>query len=259
MSSRTNTLTWLPYLWFAVALTLHAGLVLAFLQNANDSAIATAAAAGTGGIEIELGMEGSYEDRKATEAAKPLPPAAEEKPTVPAAIEKAVAPDAVAPTRKPQPLKPIKTLPLDPLLDTTTAKAVTPTESEKTSTDGKETKTESAMIKATGTGNSQRAGGIAGSEKNYFNELKRWLDKHKDYPTEAKQQKQEGTVMVRFTINRAGEISSASIKRSAGYALLDQAALDLLKKASPVPAMPDSISKDSLNIAIPIEYALLTK
>jgi protein TonB len=258
MSSRTNTLKWLPYLWFTAALTLHAGLLAAILQTQNDSAIATAAAAGTSGIEIELGMEGSYEDRKATEAAKQLP--ATEAPTTPPALEKAVAPDAVAPTRKPKPSKPIiKTLPVNPLPDTTTAKAVTPTEKATTSADGKEAKTESAMIKATGTGNSQRAGGIAGSEKNYFNELKRWLDKHKDYPTAAKQQKQEGTVMVRFTINRAGEISSASIKRSAGYALLDQAAFDLLKKASPVPPMPDSITKDTLSIAIPIEYALLTK
>ena len=115
------------------------------------------------------------------------------------------------------------------------------------------------MVKASGTSNSQRAGGMTGREKKYFGELKRWLDKHKDYPAAAKQEKQQGTVVVWFSINRNGEITVSKIKKNSGNPLLDQAALDLLQKANPVPPIPDSITQETLSIAIPIDYSLLTR
>ena len=261
MSSRPQTFRWLPSLAALSALLLHAGMILAVQQLAAErSATADAAAAGTGGIEIDLGMEGAYEDRVASTAASAPTPVPEQAAPTPV-IQNAVAPDAVASEpQKAKPRKQVEKKPLKPAPTQQTQPTPTPAPQDNTApADGKDAQTESAMLKASGTGSSRRAGGMTGDEKNYYSELKRWLDRHKDYPTQAKKEKQQGTVVVRFSINRAGEVISADIKRSSGNALLDQAALELLRKASPVPALPDSMPQQTLNIALPIDYSLLTK
>ena len=85
-----------------------------------------------------------------------------------------------------------------------------------------------------------------------------WLEQHKDYPAELKKQKQQGVVVLTFSINKNGEVLTAKIKKSSGFPILDQAALDMLAKADPVPAIPDSMNRDRLLLSIPIEYSLTT-
>ncbi len=112
--------------------------------------------------------------------------------------------------------------------------------------------------KATGTKNDRRTGSKKGDIKSYFAELTNWLNQHKEYPVELKKAKQQGTVEVQFTFTRNGQIIQAKIKTSSGNTKLDKAALAMLKKANPLPEIPESFSRDSLTIAIPVEYSLIT-
>ena len=49
------------------------------------------------------------------------------------------------------------------------------------------------------------------------------------YPSIAKRNRYEGTVEISFTVDEQGMISAADIKKSSGYPVLDQAALDVVK------------------------------
>lgn len=47
-----------------------------------------------------------------------------------------------------------------------------------------------------------------------------------------------GTVLVRFELNRTGEVISSRVTKSSGNEILDREALDILRRASPFPAFP---------------------
>ena len=81
---------------------------------------------------------------------------------------------------------------------------------------------------------------------------------NKTYPTAAKKAKEQGVVLIHFSIDRNGNLLASSIKRSSGHAHLDQAALTTLARAAPFPPIPKFIEKDTLSIAVPIDYSLIT-
>ncbi|MBH0113405.1 energy transducer TonB [Novosphingobium sp. YJ-S2-02] len=96
------------------------------------------------------------------------------------------------------------------------------------------------------------------AQADYYAMIAAHLQRKKSYPKEAKKARQEGVVTVRFTVARDGSISNASIKRSSGHELLDGATLDLLRRVAPLPAMPDSMERESVTLALPIDYSLRT-
>lgn len=86
--------------------------------------------------------------------------------------------------------------------------------------------------------------------------LSAWLNRHKRYPSESRSKREEGTVQVAFTIDPTGRITSSRVTRSSGSPALDQAALDMLRRASPVPAPPKEIAKPSMPISLPVAFDL---
>jgi protein TonB len=114
--------------------------------------------------------------------------------------------------------------------------------------------------KGAGHGTSGSGPGVAGEGTGpgdeYFERLRRWLAKHKHYPQDALKQKQQGTVTVAFVLARDGTVLSADIERSSGYPLIDAATLDMMRKASPVPPLPDHFKGERIKIALPIDYKI---
>ncbi|MDW6025429.1 TonB family protein [Mesorhizobium sp. BAC0120] len=80
-----------------------------------------------------------------------------------------------------------------------------------------------------------------------------WLNRHKRYPRGARSRKEEGMVRVAFAIDEYGAVLSARIARSSGNSELDQAALDMVRRASPVPPPPPEVAR---NITVPVQFSL---
>jgi protein TonB len=62
------------------------------------------------------------------------------------------------------------------------------------------------------------------------------LQRFKRYPREARGV--SGTTVVRFVLNRAGEVAESAVTKSSGNAVLDHEALEILQRASPFPPFP---------------------
>jgi protein TonB len=81
--------------------------------------------------------------------------------------------------------------------------------------------------------------------RSYFGQISAWIDANKDYPTEVKKKRQQGTVVVRFTIGRDGQLLASTIKQSSGHVLLDRAALETLARAAPFPPIPEFVGRET--------------
>jgi periplasmic protein TonB len=99
-------------------------------------------------------------------------------------------------------------------------------------------------------------GPVEGPGDDYLDRLRRWLERYKQYPEAAKQAKQEGELVVSFTILRDGTVRDARIEHSSGFPLLDQAALDMLRNASPVPPLPPTFRGNSAAIDLPVDFSI---
>lgn len=107
-------------------------------------------------------------------------------------------------------------------------------------------KADRTAARATSTG-----GGPSVSPAKWQSRLISHLERRKRYPSEARSNREEGTVYVRFRIDDGGNVLSVSLSRSSGHSSLDQAVLDMVRRASPVPAPPPGVSK---TITAPVRF-----
>jgi periplasmic protein TonB len=85
--------------------------------------------------------------------------------------------------------------------------------------------------------------------------LSDWINAHKFYPELAQQRGQQGTVSLRFTVQRDGHVIGVALTQSSGSSILDAAAERLLRDAR-VPPLPADISQPQITVTIPIRYLL---
>lgn len=77
----------------------------------------------------------------------------------------------------------------------------------------------------------------------------------KQYPVTARLHRLEGRVMIRIVIQEDGHITSATIARSSGHDVLDQAALETIRQVSPL-TLSQPLEKSSVTMQIPLGYYL---
>lgn len=91
-------------------------------------------------------------------------------------------------------------------------------------------------------------------DKGYLDAVFERLRRLKDYPELAKYHT-SGRVLVAFTVGRDGTVLNAEVRRSSGYPFIDRAGLDLIRRASPLPALPGTMAGDSFPILVPISFS----
>lgn len=80
------------------------------------------------------------------------------------------------------------------------------------------------------------------------------LERHKRYPRSAQARRQEGVAQVRFTIDREGRVLSVQLDRSSGHSVLDEETVEMVRRASPLPAPPDEMTQDRIELVVPVQF-----
>lgn len=85
--------------------------------------------------------------------------------------------------------------------------------------------------------------------------LSAWIGKHRFYPEEAKAGGVTGNPVVRIKLSRDGKLLAQSIETSSGVEVLDRAAIEIARRADPLPPMPaDYPGGKELEFLIPIIF-----
>ena len=78
------------------------------------------------------------------------------------------------------------------------------------------------------------------------------MQRFKRYPASARGA--SGTVVVRFELNRTGDVIGSAVTKSSGNAVLDQEALNILRRASPFPPFPAAKPGEQDSYIAPVNF-----
>lgn len=90
----------------------------------------------------------------------------------------------------------------------------------------------------------------------YLTRLGSHLSRFYEYPRRARRLGQEGAPVLVFEFSREGALLRQSLRSSSGHSLLDDAALEMLKDAEPLPAVPASMTGKTFTYALPVRFSL---
>jgi protein TonB len=83
-----------------------------------------------------------------------------------------------------------------------------------------------------------------------------YIARFRQYPVMAQRRGDEGVALVRFAVDRAGNVSSVSLARSSGHPDLDREATAWVARAQPVPPPPPEITQSRIELMIPMRFEL---
>jgi protein TonB len=99
-------------------------------------------------------------------------------------------------------------------------------------------------------GNSKRKVKGNASTSNYKGLVQRKLERAKKRVRVAA----KGTVIVSFTISANGSVTNLRVRKSSGKPAVDKGALDIVRRASPFPAIPDEAGIKSYPVSVPMTF-----
>lgn len=85
--------------------------------------------------------------------------------------------------------------------------------------------------------------------------LAAWLVAHKHYPEAARQRGEQGSVALRFTVERSGQVTEVAVVQGSGSPNLDAAAEAMLRNAT-LPAFPGTMSQDRVVVTVQLRFRL---
>ena len=96
----------------------------------------------------------------------------------------------------------------------------------------------------------------ASAVEDYHARLRAWLERHKRYPRRARRRREQGVVVLRFVADRMGAVLDLEVEGTSGHPLLDEAALDMVRRAQPLPKMPPAMHESRAEHLLPVRFAL---
>lgn len=92
----------------------------------------------------------------------------------------------------------------------------------------------------------------------YETSLLAWLERYKHYPSIARRNGYEGFIEIEFIIDKDGNVLSQNILKSSKFNILNKAAEKMIKRASPLPPIPEAIrfNEDSFRFVVPVSFTL---
>jgi periplasmic protein TonB len=94
--------------------------------------------------------------------------------------------------------------------------------------------------------------------RQYLIDLVSAAKRYMRYPPQARERGWEGRVEIRLVIGTSGTIKSASVKTSSRYQVLDDQALEMIKKGQPRLQIPPELRGREFSVDIPVTFELLT-
>lgn len=189
--------------------------------------------------------------------AKPKPPEpAPPKPEPPLAAARPPAPVAKARPRPPAPVPkpPARVLSVEPAKQATEPAFVVPaTPAAPVAAPAAAGRAESAPSAQPG---AAAGGPDPGTVARYRLELMDLARRYKKYPRIAQDNNWEGRVELRIAIGETGTMSSLTVKKSAGHAVLDDEAQAMIRTASSKAAIPPALRGKAFALEIPVDFFL---
>lgn len=90
----------------------------------------------------------------------------------------------------------------------------------------------------------------------YEKSLSDLIRRHEKYPDRARRQGWEGTAVVGLALSADGKVMDISILESSGRDILDDAALNMVRRASPLPRAPEGLRGKERLVRVPIVFKL---
>lgn len=101
-------------------------------------------------------------------------------------------------------------------------------------------------------------GGDPAADIQYVRRLTAWLERNKRYPTKSRRRREEGTVLLNFTIDREGRLIGYELIQTAPYPALNASVEQMIKRASPLPTPPSTMQAGAptISFTVPINFSL---
>jgi periplasmic protein TonB len=90
----------------------------------------------------------------------------------------------------------------------------------------------------------------------YLVRLEAHLNAYRNYPADARIHREQGTVQLRFSLDRSGHVLSYDVVGSSGFASLDNEAREMVRRADPFPPVPADWQGEVLDLTVPLVFAL---